>query len=111
MVGCVCQARGGATVTPDVVTARQPRGERQVVGDVGNNLVIWAGHGDDICGRFNAEQLNSGCCTLKVVARQNVRTVVLEVHVVLHQRENMILEEPGGPSYVMFPYAWWKAKG
>ncbi|KFY69394.1 hypothetical protein V496_00279 [Pseudogymnoascus sp. VKM F-4515 (FW-2607)] len=32
---------------------------------------------------------------LEVVVRQNVRTVVLEAHVALHLREDMVLEEPG----------------
>ncbi|KFZ18422.1 hypothetical protein V501_01224 [Pseudogymnoascus sp. VKM F-4519 (FW-2642)] len=38
--------------------------------------------------------------SMEVVARQNVRTVVLEAHVVLDHRENMILEEPGWDDFV-----------
>ncbi|KFY03589.1 hypothetical protein V490_00122 [Pseudogymnoascus sp. VKM F-3557] len=38
--------------------------------------------------------------SMEVVAQQNVRTVVLKAHVVLHRRENMILDEPGSDDFV-----------
>ena len=60
LAACQCQRRREGGSRRDGASASWGR---QVVGDVGNILTIWAGHGDGIGGRFNAEKLNSGCCT------------------------------------------------